>query len=547
MRRVVQRASRFQDGNLLALPTCAQLNIASDFGGGLGFEGVCNSSGKLIWSHLEKAATIPKTLADQAMFWWVWVKVLFGISIESSESRRTVVQTIKTAVVVVMLLAVLYGAYVALNGSDTPLPPGLGDDLVQSLEGGPDVLMPMPGATEPAPFFPETQVAKSDTALLPPNSGPQNFEFPSTDQTTAANSLPFPALEPAPKTQLAANTTSVPATDSTADKSNWSPPSLELSNSPDSSGSIEPPSLTLPNLVSTSTPAFDTTSPSESAFPAAPPSLENSAGGSSDADLSESGDAQSNSELASDLPNSTTSRSYENAKKLAFEQISQGKLKEALSTLSVFYNSPELTSQQAYELLDILDPLAGEVIYSPRHLLDIPHEVGPNETMASIAKQYEIEPELLSKINRLEDGRMPPQGTKLKIIPGPFRAEVDLKNSELTMFVGELYAGRFAISLGQDPPPREGVYQVVGKQLNRNYYGQGGTQIDGTDPRNPYGGVFIDLGHGLCIHGSPAQAGAPSASVLGDKLGCISLSPIDARDVFGMLGFDCKIQINAGH
>ncbi len=31
-------------------------------------------------------------------------------------------QTIKTAVVVVMLLAVLYGAYVALNGTDTPLP-----------------------------------------------------------------------------------------------------------------------------------------------------------------------------------------------------------------------------------------------------------------------------------------------------------------------------------------------------------------------------------------------------------------------------------------
>jgi lipoprotein-anchoring transpeptidase ErfK/SrfK len=248
----------------------------------------------------------------------------------------------------------------------------------------------------------------------------------------------------------------------------------------------------------------------------------------------------------SDLPNSTTSRSYENAKKLALEQIADGKLKEALATLSVFYNSPELTSQQNYELLDILDPLAGEVIYSRRHLLDIPHEVGPGETIETIAKQYEIQPELLSRVNALAEGKTPPVGTKLKIIPGPFRAEVDLKHGELTMFVGELYAGRFAISVGQDPPPREGPYQVVGKQLNRNYYGAGGTQIAGNDPRNPYGGVWIDLGHNLCIHGSPAQAGPASANVTGEKLGCISLSPIDARDVYGMLGFDCKVQIKNG-
>ena len=458
-------------------------------------------------------------------------------------------QTIKTAVVVVMLLAVLYGAYVALNGSDTPLPPGLGE--FAGLGEGPDVQGPtgMGGNSEPTPFSPDKNAGKPDTALLPPSTPSQSFEFPSTGQNSASSPLPFPALEPAPKALLAGNTNSLPTNSLSPDKSNWNPPSFstDTRSESSSSGELAQPALTLPNLVSTTNHLSNSSSSNGSAFQPAPPSLESGSTGGYSLNENDSGDEQSNTEPTSDLPNSTTSRSYENAKKLAFEQIGQGKLKEALGTLSVFYNSPELSSQQAYELLDILDPLAGEVIYSPRHLLDIPHEVGPGETMASIAKRYEIETELLSKINRLEEGRMPPIGTKLKIIPGPFRAEVDLRNSELTMFVGELYAGRFAISLGQDPPPREGVYQVVGKQLNRNYYGQGGTQIDGTDSRNPYGGVFIDLGHGLCIHGSPAQAGTPTASVSGEKLGCVSLSPIDARDVYGMLGFDCKIQIKNGN
>jgi LysM repeat protein len=196
-----------------------------------------------------------------------------------------------------------------------------------------------------------------------------------------------------------------------------------------------------------------------------------------------------------------------------------------------------LTSQQLADLIDILDPLCAEVIYSRRHLLDLPHVVAQGESLEQIAKIYDIPPEIMARINAIDDPNHILVGSKLKVVPGPFRAEVDLKRSELTLFVGELYAGRFAISMGEDPAPREGIYQIVEKQKDRNYYGKGGTQILGSDPRNPYGGWWMDLGQDLCIHGSADQPGGS------EKLGCISLSPIDARDVFGMLSRGSKVQI----
>jgi hypothetical protein len=233
-----------------------------------------------------------------------------------------------------------------------------------------------------------------------------------------------------------------------------------------------------------------------------------------------------------------TTASFDNAKKTAIEMIERNDFKAALATMSVFYNSPELSAEQSLDLLNLLDSLAGETIYSRRHLLDTPYVVGPGETVDSIAKRFEIPTELLAKINALDVNISPMPGSKLKVFQGPFRAEVDVQRHEMTLFLGELYAGRFPISTGADPQPKEGVFQVVDKQRHRNYYGKGGLQIDGSDPRNPYGGWWIDLGQDLSIHGTPdAQASE------NNSLGCISLSPLDAGDVFGMLSRGSQVTI----
>ncbi len=231
---------------------------------------------------------------------------------------------------------------------------------------------------------------------------------------------------------------------------------------------------------------------------------------------------------------SAASQAYENAKEIAIEKANRGQLKEALATLSVFHNAKELTTAQRQDLLDLLDALAGEVVYSREHFLEIAYVAGKGETLEQISKRYQVPAELLARINAIEPNSPLSDGTKIKVVPGPFRAEVDLQRNELTVFVRDLYAGRYPISTGSDPQPKPGDYQVIDKQRDRNYYGTG-APIAGTDPKNPYGGYWIDLGQELCIHGT-SESGAGNQ-------GCISLAPMDASDVFGMLARGSQITI----
>jgi lipoprotein-anchoring transpeptidase ErfK/SrfK len=144
---------------------------------------------------------------------------------------------------------------------------------------------------------------------------------------------------------------------------------------------------------------------------------------------------------------------------------------------------------------------------------------------------------LLANINGVNDPRILVPGTELKVVPGPMRAEVNVTAGELTLFLGELYAGRFPISIGSEPPqPKE--YTVQNKSPDRTYIGPDGRTIAANDPTNPYGQYWIDLGPEACIHGSP-QSAAPGTQTLG----CISLSPQDARDVYAMLVPGSKVVV----
>ncbi len=463
-------------------------------------------------------------------------------------------QTIKTAVVVVLLLFVLYGGYVALNGTDTKLSDEL-ESLVKIDE--PDIS----GPTTPTLIAPGnggnngfSSFNNSPPPSFEANKGPATspFAFPAPSGAAApapsSTMLPPPSnsasLQPSPLLAPAPNANGAgfppPPSVTTSSSTQGSLPSFPTNALGSSVGSnVELASTNSSEdskFVSTNAPNFGLAVPHSnlpsdlgaSGFPDSShvPSLELSNHGGNpgfdDPSLNET-------DVEPRRPASASSRSYENAKDLAMDKIKQGDLKEALSTLSVFYNAPELTSDQRQDLLDLLDALAREVVFSRRHLLDMPYIVAPGETLEQIAKRYQIPTELLAKINAFEVTSQLPSGARLKVVPGPFRAEVDLTRSELTLFVEDLYAARFPVSLGTEPAPKPGVFQVLDKQRNRNYYGNGGVNIPATDPRNPFGGWWIDLGQDFSIHGTA------EAAVGTNRLGCISLSPLDANDVFGML------------
>jgi hypothetical protein len=230
---------------------------------------------------------------------------------------------------------------------------------------------------------------------------------------------------------------------------------------------------------------------------------------------------------------------FELARQKAMEEIQKGKLKEALQQLSAWYNRPELTRDQEADLINILDALAAEVIYSKRHFLESPYKIGPKETLEQVAEIHGVTTDLLASINQIQRPYVLLPSTELKVLRGPFRADIDLTTSELTLYLENMYAGRFPIEVGSDPSAKEGTFTIAGKQMNRNFYGSSGGTVGGNEPSNPYGRHWIDLGQQMCIHGSPEN---PIPQLQG--AGCISLSPRDAEDVYNILTVGSKINIH---
>ncbi len=448
-------------------------------------------------------------------------------------------QTIKTGVVVALLLAVCYGAFVALNGPEPTLP----SELLSEFDWNPDEaglgnLMDI-----------EMPSGESLAAIgMQPAAGHTGGSMDSSLVNNGLNGLTIPnppTFGSASPGNFAAANTAVALPNSNVLNSAINTPQATLS----SAGSMPLPSLPgWPNNAAASVATLD--------GPAVP--LGGSPGGTLVSQTRKPGPENSDSTLQLPLlgetntaggmapaggPNasssSTPSEPFPAAKERALELASSGKLREALQLMSPYYNSPELNHTQHSDLVDLLDALSREVIYSTRHLAQTAHMVTASDSVASVAEKFKITPELLTAVNRLsEDSKALIPGSQIKVLPGPFRAHVSLNRGELTIFMGDLYAGRFPVSLGKDPSPMEGSFEIVDRRRDRTYYGTGGKVIAAADSRNPYGGYWMNLGQDLCIHGTPEMA----SEDLKDA-GCISLAPLDAADVYKILAQGSQVTI----
>lgn len=212
----------------------------------------------------------------------------------------------------------------------------------------------------------------------------------------------------------------------------------------------------------------------------------------------------------------------------------------ALRLLTKYYDHSLLIPEEHTNLLSYLDPLAGKVIYSTEHHLVEKHFVRQNETLKSLSEKYKIPSELILNINRLSianPNSLTP-GTELKIVEGPFHVEISLSKKRLALFVQGLYAGNFPVRIGVEQPPKPGVYRVKTKsRLGKAYRDRNNQLIDARDPKNPYGDHYLDLGQNIAVHGS-AQV-----SDSNDLRGSISLNSIDAEDVHNILTTDSIVKI----
>jgi LysM repeat protein len=362
-----------------------------------------------------------------------------------------------------------------INESEPKLPAGAEEWSMSELDlGGDAAATPTPGTSASTP--PATGVAAGSAAA--------GDEAP-----------PFVAGPVGPL--ATSGTPAAPATSATADAAPpWTPgpatPSAEQTASPDkemdssavahSAADTTPGVPAMPQLPGSNATPSPGANPGDISVPelddmsAAPPATQPGV---------EPDNAAADAIAATTEPPLSKPTMFPAARVAAQGALERGQLAEALATLSEWYGDPSLTPTEVAELNDLLSQLAGSVIYDNQsHRLAAPHVVQMGETLPSIADKYDVPWQLLAKINGIADPATLTPGQVLKVLPGPFSAEIDLSERKLTLLLDRMYAGQFALELEPTARVEEGEWKVDQKLLTPAVGGLYGTPGDATEDRS---------------------------------------------------------------
>ena len=444
-----------------------------------------------------------------------------------ARSRRTSVNSLKSTFTILFLLGVSYGVYRLIHTPD-PLVTKDGQFFVQLTPPTPTA--PVPKSEEAKPSSLLNSISATIDNLASPEKKavgqtmqPKVVRSNSTDMTAPpwdseknmpivpsfANQMTAPTLSPIPSSAnpiptVAPSTPTIPVAaplnsvpnlvDPTANRPSimtgpLTPvptPSTALSKADLKNAATTTPLVTLPNIAP------------PNVAPRVTPPLPIAA------DLRQLEPMNSLTDLKAVWP-------------IVDSHIRKGEIAQSLKLLSGYYQA-NISDADRAELLRWLDALAFKVIYSTEHQLSpTPHVVQAGETIDSIAKQWNIPLDLLLNINRSkipENNSLTP-GLELKIVRGPFRAEIDSQRKELTLFLDQYYAGRFPIDASKCESLQAGPLSV--KNLAVDSAGQ----------------TKLEFANGISV--CTANPAAVKDS--------IQLSTADAKDVFGILTANSQVTV----
>jgi len=343
-----------------------------------------------------------------------------------------------------LLLAVLCGVYFAMKQPpEQPLPPALsGDTTPPKVE--------IPGLTGP----PLANVSNNAAANSLPEASPPPAMGPAP--TTLGGVAP--AFQP--PTGYAAAPPSVPP--SAPPLGNIAPPSSPLvqSGSAELHSTLPPPPVDLPPLGQNYPSGVN--DPTAPRVPrAADHSVPSLAARQPNDPFGPAGASADN------VPAPPETHAPPSSIDLILQQVElkvkENKLADALFLLSQLYGKPDVPEKQAQKITEVLDTLAAKVIYSREDLLEKQYFVQSNDTLDTIADHYQVPALLLARINGIRDPQNLSPGTPLKVLKGPFSAQISTEHAEMTLMLSGRYAGRFQITLSNDLQHATGLFTVRGK------------------------------------------------------------------------------------
>ncbi len=411
--------------------------------------------------------------------------------------------SLKTLFVMAVLGIIAYAVYVSINNNSAPSDP--------QPWGEPTVEMPGAGQTDPNTATAPPFVPGSTATTSLPSGQPTGSATVPNDPTTIGASMPSATTVGAPTDRYAA-----------------SGPGARP-NVPDPRGDYtgigNPPSATVTGVN-----PLGSTAPATGVGPAAGMGQAPPAGIGSPAPSP--GAVPNATQLAMPTPRGSFSAFAQEAQR----KLDEGRLSEVLAELTPWRNAPQLSPEQAGQVQGLLNQLAGTVVYSQQHLLEPPYTVRQGDTLETIGRQYNVPGKLLANINGIRNPQDVQPGQQLKVVRGPFDAEISLDKYELVLTLQGRYAGRFSVGLGRDQQTLAGTH-IVREKTDRPP--QAGSSPIGTTGNPATSGPWIGLNGQVGIHGTtnPQDVGRPGGN------GWISLANGDLGDVYNILSVGSRVVI----
>ena len=198
--------------------------------------------------------------------------------------------------------------------------------------------------------------------------------------------------------------------------------------------------------------------------------------------------------------------------------------------------------------------LNDEILFSPRFYPDEPltrtYEVKGNDSLTRIARREGLMTsyELIARVNRMPDPNRLVLGKRLKLVTGPFHAEVVKSAFRMDIYSGPRddpsrwrYVRSFRVGLGDDNATPVGEFAVTDSKVKNPSWTnpRTGETFKADNPDNPIGEYWLGLEglgessfyQGYGIHGTMD----PDSIGKSRSMGCVRLLDEDAAFVYELL------------
>ena len=236
--------------------------------------------------------------------------------------------------------------------------------------------------------------------------------------------------------------------------------------------------------------------------------------------------------------------------KEAQEKIASGDIIAARNILNDLLNDPALAIAKTPDIANAaktqLARLSMKWLFSKDHIINDPltalYKVQPGETLEKIGKKHKVPWEILKSINNIKDEKLLMTGQKIKVINGPFHANIYRSSFKMDLYLGiKTYVKTYGVGLGEVGKDTPTGWWLVGDKLPSPPWPrpEGGYSHPG-DSDYPLGSRWIALSGvegnakgrtGFGIHGTkdPETIGTRSSQ------GCIRLYNGEVIELYDLL------------